>query len=239
MTITIYNHKQKLHILVTSLCFKKPYELKNFKTEKNFHFDFLSSIIVSFKMELSYRSYQKVLNISLKPKQLTPVPKATAAATTKKSPNQSVTKLKSNAELKTGCLTCRKRKKKCDEDKVNGKCQACTRNFLDCCWPDPNTIKTKNTKPQQQAQQSTQVKPQISPVVRPKKCDINYLLHSQPEPSTPVATVVATQPKVHIPYQVPHYLLYLLKASLIARLVHLLCLQSIVQTTNFKLKTVM
>ena len=68
---------------------------------------------------------------------------------------------------------------------------------------DPNTIKTKNTKPQQQAQQSTQVKPQISPVVRPKKCDINYLLHSQPEPSTPVAAVVATQPKVHIPYPSP------------------------------------
>lgn len=155
-------------------------------------------------MELSYRSYQKVLNISLKPKTTHACSKkAIAAATTKKiaKPKRDETQIK--RRTKTGCLTCRKRKKKCDEDKVNGKCQACTRNFLDCCWPDPNTIKTKNTKPQQQAQQCTEVKPQISPVVRPKKCDINYLLHSQPEPSTPVATVVATQPKVHIPYPSP------------------------------------
>ncbi|KAJ5698461.1 fungal-specific transcription factor domain-containing protein [Penicillium macrosclerotiorum] len=34
---------------------------------------------------------------------------------------------------RTGCLTCRQRKKKCDETKP--QCQACTRNDLNCSWP--------------------------------------------------------------------------------------------------------
>lgn len=35
--------------------------------------------------------------------------------------------------VRTGCLTCRARKKKCDEGKPN--CQGCLRNELDCQWP--------------------------------------------------------------------------------------------------------
>lgn len=34
---------------------------------------------------------------------------------------------------RTGCLPCRRRKKKCDEAKP--QCQACTRNKLQCAWP--------------------------------------------------------------------------------------------------------
>jgi hypothetical protein len=34
---------------------------------------------------------------------------------------------------RTGCLTCRQRKKKCDEAKP--QCKACQRNKLDCFWP--------------------------------------------------------------------------------------------------------
>jgi hypothetical protein len=34
---------------------------------------------------------------------------------------------------RTGCLTCRQRKKKCDE--VKPHCRACERNKLDCLWP--------------------------------------------------------------------------------------------------------
>jgi hypothetical protein len=34
---------------------------------------------------------------------------------------------------RTGCLTCRQRKKKCDEEKPH--CRACKRNKLDCSWP--------------------------------------------------------------------------------------------------------
>lgn len=35
--------------------------------------------------------------------------------------------------VKTGCLTCRQRRKKCDERKP--VCTGCTRNFLECDWP--------------------------------------------------------------------------------------------------------
>lgn len=41
----------------------------------------------------------------------------------------------------TGCLTCRRRKKKCDERKPI--CNACTRNFLECTWP---AVLSKNTE---------------------------------------------------------------------------------------------
>lgn len=34
---------------------------------------------------------------------------------------------------RTGCLTCRRRKRKCDEAKPH--CRACQRNKLDCLWP--------------------------------------------------------------------------------------------------------
>ncbi|KIY02167.1 uncharacterized protein Z520_02305 [Fonsecaea multimorphosa CBS 102226] len=36
---------------------------------------------------------------------------------------------------KTGCLTCRVRKKKCDE--IRPICAGCARNFIDCQWPVP------------------------------------------------------------------------------------------------------
>lgn len=36
----------------------------------------------------------------------------------------------------TGCFTCRRRKKKCDEKKP--KCVACSRNKLQCAWPAAN-----------------------------------------------------------------------------------------------------
>lgn len=35
---------------------------------------------------------------------------------------------------KTGCITCRRRRKKCDETKP--RCTACSRNRLLCAWPD-------------------------------------------------------------------------------------------------------
>lgn len=65
----------------------------------------------------SYKCYQQVLHLS--------VPKAKAVATPK---------ISTKRRTKSGCLTCRKRKKKCDEEVSGGKCQGCTRNFLECCW---------------------------------------------------------------------------------------------------------
>jgi hypothetical protein len=40
---------------------------------------------------------------------------------------------------RTGCMTCRQRKKKCDE--LKPRCVACNRNKLDCIWPLPSLPK--------------------------------------------------------------------------------------------------
>lgn len=72
-------------------------------------------MVVVVDMNKNYKSYQRVIDVSKK-----------------------IGKPKNNIKrvrTKSGCLTCRKRKKKCDEDVVSGKCQGCTRNFLECCWP--------------------------------------------------------------------------------------------------------
>ncbi|KAH6957057.1 fungal-specific transcription factor domain-containing protein [Fusarium avenaceum] len=39
---------------------------------------------------------------------------------------------------RTGCFTCRKRKKKCDESKPI--CSGCKRNKLECVWPEPSSV---------------------------------------------------------------------------------------------------
>lgn len=80
---------------------------------------------------MSYRDYQQVLDINIQPKR----PKSVRAT-----PVKVTKKLTIRKRTKTGCLTCRKRKKKCDEDVVNGKCQGCFRNFLECCWEAPRPL---------------------------------------------------------------------------------------------------
>lgn len=76
---------------------------------------------------MDYRSYQQVLDLS--------DPKETLRSKTKAAKQPGAVKKRT----KSGCLTCRSRKKKCDENKIDGKCQACIRNFLDCCWPSSAT----------------------------------------------------------------------------------------------------
>lgn len=39
----------------------------------------------------------------------------------------------------TGCLSCRRRRKKCHETRPN--CKACIRNFLECMWPQDHNVK--------------------------------------------------------------------------------------------------
>ncbi|CAK7903206.1 hypothetical protein CAAN1_07S06370 [[Candida] anglica] len=80
---------------------------------------------------MSYKAYQQVLNLS--------TPKAATPVTKSETPTKRRTK--------SGCLTCRKRKKKCDEDVVDGKCQGCTRNFLECCWPEKPVSAAISTTP--------------------------------------------------------------------------------------------
>lgn len=72
---------------------------------------------------MDYKTYQQVLDLSAPKQPLKSRAKPTKATGAAKK------------RTKSGCLTCRGRKKKCDENKVDGKCQACIRNFLDCCWP--------------------------------------------------------------------------------------------------------
>lgn len=46
---------------------------------------------------------------------------------------------------KTGCVTCRRRKKKCDE--IHPKCDGCMRNGLDCSWPPGPGAEEPSPKP--------------------------------------------------------------------------------------------
>lgn len=73
---------------------------------------------------MDYKSYQHVVDLS-----------GSKKSASKCKPKAAKTPGAIKKRTKSGCLACRGRKKKCDEDKVDGKCQACIRNFLDCCWP--------------------------------------------------------------------------------------------------------
>lgn len=96
---------------------------------------------------LSYKTYQQVISL--------PNSKA----------NTKITQAPVKRRTKTGCLTCRKRKKKCDEDVADGKCQGCTRNFLECCWPEATTKKCAPVVPAAVA--ATDVPVASTPVVLP------------------------------------------------------------------------
>ncbi|KAL4872521.1 fungal-specific transcription factor domain-containing protein [Aspergillus spectabilis] len=52
----------------------------------------------------------------------------------------SIANPRSTPHSKTGCLTCRQRKKKCDEHQPT--CAACLRNHLECRWPAPDAVVT-------------------------------------------------------------------------------------------------
>lgn len=78
---------------------------------------------------MNYKNYQKVLDFAPN--------KKTAGGYRHLRPAKSAPKRRT----KTGCLTCRSRKKKCDEETEGGKCQACIRNFLDCSWPEKTSVK--------------------------------------------------------------------------------------------------
>ncbi|EGV62002.1 hypothetical protein CANTEDRAFT_115466 [Yamadazyma tenuis ATCC 10573] len=85
-----------------------------------------------------YRSYQQVVDLAIRhpgKQKKSKVAKKTAAVP-----------VSGKTRTKTGCLTCRRRKKKCDENIVNGKCQGCSRNFLDCSWPVLSQLKVRDEK---------------------------------------------------------------------------------------------
>lgn len=144
-------------------------------------------------MEKSYKTYQQVLNIS--------VAKKTTKPTAKKVVKPKAAAKPTKKRTRTGCLTCRKRKKKCDEDKVNGKCQGCTRNFLECCWPEePKVSALVSPSPVfpvvSTIDTGVTVKHPVLPDLQPvqDKCSISSLI----EPPTPVKANPYPSP-VHSP----------------------------------------
>lgn len=103
---------------------------------------------------MNYKNYQQVVCLNTKQ------PKVVKKHRSIRKPASTSGKKRT----KTGCLTCRKRKKKCDEEKIDGKCQACTRNFLSCCWPTPTA--TIDAFPVPQASEIVQT-PLSSPTASP------------------------------------------------------------------------
>lgn len=129
------------HFAQTSLLVALPEEESHKLIKNTIH---VQNRAYSFHLRLSvmdYKSYQQVLDLSRTKQSLS---KCKAKNATDPGPTKRRTK--------SGCLTCRSRKKKCDEEKIDGKCQACIRNFLDCCWSTAapaTTIATTASKPSQ------------------------------------------------------------------------------------------
>lgn len=101
---------------------------------------------------INYKTYQQVLDLASDNKC------TTKAAKTASPPKR---------RTKSGCLTCRRRKKKCDEEKVGGKCQACIRNFLDCCWP--GEVSHQHPETESVAQESTSTKSTTTLIIKEEK----------------------------------------------------------------------
>ncbi|CUM63798.1 uncharacterized protein PRCAT00001382001 [Priceomyces carsonii] len=79
---------------------------------------------------LDYKKYQKILQI--------------------KSGNKLVQKsLKTSKRTFTGCLNCKRKKKKCDETKPI--CKSCSKRDLECTWPCLDKLHSKTTRCKNQA----------------------------------------------------------------------------------------
>lgn len=74
--------------------------------------------------------------------------------------------------VRTGCLTCRGRKKKCDESRP--VCRGCVRNHLTCLWPTGKTAASgsgQRKRGQKNARGATQQQTRPSNVVRENNAD--------------------------------------------------------------------
>lgn len=138
---------------------------------------------------MNYKSYQQVFALS-KPGKCTTITKA-------KMPQKAAPAKK---RTKTGCLTCRRRKKKCDEEVVGGKCQGCIRNFMDCCWPEeekaqcatPKLAPVASAKPVSTPTKGASAYP--SPVMSPRSEDSDSCKDIKPL-ELPPSKYKVTKPK--------------------------------------------
>ncbi|KAE8377370.1 fungal-specific transcription factor domain-containing protein [Aspergillus bertholletiae] len=83
--------------------------------------------------------------------------------------------------VRTGCYTCRRRKKKCDE--VRPSCGGCVRNKLNCEWPA--NVPTSSTRPNG----PNAIPPQTVPDQPGSPCTTRTCRGSSASPSSPSASV--------------------------------------------------
>lgn len=125
----------------------------------------------SSSTKMNYKNYQQVVCLNTKQ------PKVTKKQRTIRKPVSTTGKKRT----KTGCLTCRKRKKKCDEEKIDGKCQACTRNFLQCCWPEAAVAEAVASAPAPEITKTPMSSPTASPLAAYPSPKSPIDLHSDDE----------------------------------------------------------
>ncbi|CCE82102.1 Piso0_002799 [Millerozyma farinosa CBS 7064] len=108
---------------------------------------------------MSYRAYQQVLRLDNK-----------EAKTSRKIRGVKKPSGGCKKRSRSGCLTCRRRKKKCDEHVINGKCEGCSRNFLACCWPTDGakTVSSPEATASEGSAPSCDSSPAASPCLSPK-----------------------------------------------------------------------
>lgn len=82
---------------------------------------------------------------------------------------------------RTGCVSCRQRKKKCDE--VKPQCRACVRNKLKCTWP-PHIVRIFGLDPSARA-------PDGAHTLETRDGDSHYPGTNTALPSTPPASVAS------------------------------------------------
>lgn len=96
-------------------------------------------------MTTTYKDYQQIFRLSLGSSQ----PVFTESSPTYKASNTNLEEIpfekKKILRTKTGCLNCRRRKKKCDER--SGTCSGCERNYLECVYPHQKCGKSIMKKP--------------------------------------------------------------------------------------------
>lgn len=82
---------------------------------------------------LSYREYQHVMRLPNGERKQAPSFRIDKIKKQAKSPSPQQSQRRKITRTKTGCLCCRRRKKKCDEAKPG--CSGCVRNNLQCVYP--------------------------------------------------------------------------------------------------------
>ncbi|KXH26729.1 hypothetical protein CSIM01_12426 [Colletotrichum simmondsii] len=103
--------------------------------------------------------------------------------------------------VRTGCLTCRGRKKKCDETKPC--CRGCQRNGFDCQWPAPATARSRDPAPDRAASSSDAARQRAGTAAAAwssKSPEANTAVASVPQstfPSEELPSISSSQPSSH------------------------------------------